>query len=104
MYILRKPFLLLPYRMIDQSPRVPKYRYLYETLRRQITQGEFRAGDLLPSEKDLRLQYELTKPTIRQALDLLLQDGYIRKHQGKGSIVKPLPLGSRRHVDCGAHR
>ena len=79
--------------MIDQSPRIPKYRYLYETLRRQITQGEFRAGDLLPSEKDLRLQYELTKPTIRQALDLLLQDGYIRKHQGKGSIVKPLPLG-----------
>ena len=79
--------------MIDPSPRIPKYRYLYETLRRQITQGEFRAGDLLPSEKDLRLQYELTKPTIRQALDLLLQDGYIRKHQGKGSIVKPLPLG-----------
>jgi len=77
----------------DSTSRPLQYRYLYEVLRRQITQGEFKAGDLLPSEKDLYLQYKLTKPTIRQALSLLVQDGYIRKHQGKGSIVKPLPLG-----------
>lgn len=79
--------------MIDRSSRIPQYRYLYEILRRQITQGDFRAGDLLPSEKDLQLQHKLTQPTIRQALALLVQDGYIRKHQGKGSIVKALPLG-----------
>ena len=33
----------------------------------------------------------MTRPTVRQALSTLANDGYIRKHQGKGSIVHHLP-------------
>ncbi|MFD1140725.1 GntR family transcriptional regulator [Larkinella insperata] len=79
--------------MTDRPTRIPQYQYLYESLRQQIIRGDFKAGDLLPSEKDLQNQFRLTQPTIRQALGLLVQDGYIRKHQGKGSIVQPLPIG-----------
>lgn len=50
-------------------------------------------GDLLPSESVLQQQYRLTQPTIRQALLLLVQEGYIKKHQGKGSIVQAIPIG-----------
>ena len=35
--------------------------------------------------------YGMTRPTVRQALSTLANDGYIRKHQGKGSIVHHLP-------------
>lgn len=79
--------------MIDQPSRIPQYRYLYELLRQDIIRGVFKVGDLLPSESVLQQQYRLTQPTIRQALLLLVQEGYIKKHQGKGSIVQAIPIG-----------
>ena len=79
--------------MGDQLNRIPQYQSLYETLRQDIIRGLFKAGDLLPSESVLQQQYRLTQPTIRQALSLLVQEGYIRKHQGKGSIVQAIPIG-----------
>ncbi|QHW00339.1 GntR family transcriptional regulator [Spirosoma endbachense] len=79
--------------MTDQPNRIPQYQYLYEMLRQDIIRGVFKAGDLLPSESVLQQQYRLTQPTIRQALSLLVQEGYIRKHQGKGSIVQAIPIG-----------
>ncbi|NJK96430.1 MAG: GntR family transcriptional regulator, partial [Bacteroidales bacterium] len=78
--------------MTEQSP-IPHYRRLYETLRKQIVDGTFKEGDLLPSENDLCAQYNLTRPTVRHALDTLLNAGMIRKHKGKGSIVNSLPIG-----------
>lgn len=71
---------------------VPQYRRLYEILRKHIINGIYKEGDLLPSENELCQLYGLTRPTIRQALAKLEGDGYIVKHQGKGSIVHRLPL------------
>ncbi len=79
--------------MATKAIKVPQYRQLYETLRKQITGGVYHAGDILPSEKELFLTHSVTQPTIRQALAMLVNDGYIKKHQGKGSIVKELPKG-----------
>ena len=79
--------------MTNKSAKIPQYRQLYETLRKQIIKGVYKAGDLLPSEHELFLAHAVTQPTIRQALALLVNDGYIKKHQGKGSIVQELPKG-----------
>lgn len=49
--------------------------------------GVYREGDLLPSENELCKLYRMTRPTVRQSLAALAHDGFIRKHQGKGSIV-----------------
>jgi GntR family transcriptional regulator/GntR family frlABCD operon transcriptional regulator len=70
---------------------VPQYRRLYEILRKHITEGVYKEGDLLPSENELCQLYSLTRPTVRQSLSCLANDGYIRKHQGKGSIVQHPP-------------
>jgi len=70
----------------------PRYRKLYEILRRHITGNVYREGDLLPSENELCRIYGMTRPTVRQALGCLANDGFIRKHQGKGSIVRKAPL------------
>jgi DNA-binding GntR family transcriptional regulator len=67
---------------------VHQYRKLYEILRKHITDGIYREGDLLPSENELCKLYGMTRPTVRQSLSCLANDGYIRKHQGKGSIVQ----------------
>ncbi len=69
----------------------PAYKIVYEKLRRQIVDGVFKEGYLLPSENDLVKTYKITRPTIRKALDMLVNEGYIVKHQGKGSIVRTEP-------------
>jgi GntR family transcriptional regulator/GntR family frlABCD operon transcriptional regulator len=70
---------------------IPQYRRLYEVLRKHILDGVYRENDLLPSENELCQLYGMTRPTVRQALSTLSNDGFITKHQGKGSIVHHLP-------------
>jgi DNA-binding GntR family transcriptional regulator len=70
---------------------IHQYRRLYEMLRKQIVDGIYKEGDLLPSENELCKLYGMTRPTVRQSLSSLANGGYIRKHQGKGSIVHQLP-------------
>jgi DNA-binding GntR family transcriptional regulator len=74
-------------------PKIPAYRKVYETLRRHIQEEVHKQGTLLPSENDLCLLYHVTRPTIRKALDALVNEGYIKKHQGKGSVVMGIPKG-----------
>lgn len=70
---------------------LPRYRTLYQTLRKHILEGVYKEGDLLPSENELCRIYCMTRPTVRQALAALAAGGLIRKHQGKGSIVHQMP-------------
>lgn len=70
---------------------IPQYRKLYELLRKHIEKGVYTEGDLLPSENELSAVYEMTRPTVRHALDNLVRDGLIFKKQGKGSIVRKPP-------------
>ncbi len=71
----------------------PQYRKLYEKLRTLIEEGTYSRGDLLPSENELCAAHHLTRPTVRKALDMLVNDGFIIRHQGKGSIVEGQPKG-----------
>jgi len=73
--------------------KIPQYKKVYELLRKHIEDGIYEEGDLLPSENDLCKTYNLTRPTVRHALDALVNEGYITKQQGKGSIVHRLPQG-----------
>ena len=70
---------------------IPQYRRLYEILKKHILDNVYKEEDLLPSENELCQLYGMTRPTVRQALSSLANDGYIIKHQGKGSIVHHLP-------------
>lgn len=64
-----------------------KFFDIYMDLRKKIEHAEFETGSLLPSEKTLSDHYHVSRETIRKALALLLEGGYIQKKQGKGSIV-----------------
>ena len=71
----------------------PQYKQIYEDLRSQIAEGIYVSGDLLPSEHELCLRYNVARLTIRRSLEQLVSDGFIIRHQGKGSIVKGAPKG-----------
>ncbi|GAE92097.1 trehalose operon transcriptional repressor [Gracilibacillus boraciitolerans JCM 21714] len=64
-----------------------KYLVIYQEMVKQIEQGNFHPNQFLPSEHDLTDKFETSRETIRKALNLLAQNGYIQKIRGKGSMV-----------------
>lgn len=73
--------------------QIPQYLVVYETLRKHIEKGLYNEGDILPSEHDLCAVHHVTRPTVRKALDMLANEGFIKKRQGLGSLVQKKPKG-----------
>ena len=78
--------------MIDPTDVIPKYYQLANILRQQIENGDFQPYDAIPSERQLEQRYNLSRPTIRQAIDLLSRQGYLFRVHGKGTFVSPPKL------------
>ncbi|RWZ58820.1 trehalose operon repressor [Halobacillus fulvus] len=64
-----------------------KFLLIYNDLVRAIQQGKFHPGETLPSEHELTDQFDTSRETVRKALNLLAQNGYIQKVRGKGSVI-----------------
>lgn len=64
-----------------------KYLSIYNEIAKQIKSGEILPNTLLPSENEMTDIYHTSRETIRKALNLLAQYGFIQKIRGKGSIV-----------------
>lgn len=64
-----------------------KFREIFLDLEQKIINKEYPPQTLLPSENQLIQIYNVSRETIRKALNLLKNAGYIQKKQGKGSIV-----------------
>jgi DNA-binding GntR family transcriptional regulator len=71
----------------SDSEKIPLYVPVYNALYSDIMSGVYPDGVQLPSEAMLTKEYQVSRHTLRQALTILTEDGLIRKHQGKGSIV-----------------
>ncbi len=72
---------------INRSSKLPYYQQLYEILRAKITRGEWKPGDLIPGEAELIEQYQISRNTARQVLDMLVNEGLIYRQRGRGSFV-----------------
>jgi GntR family transcriptional regulator len=64
----------------------PAVLRLRDLLRSEIVHDESE-GDLLPSEAELMVAHQASRSTVRQALDLLRQEGVIARRQGVGTVV-----------------
>lgn len=64
-----------------------KYLTVYEKLKQQITNGYYLIGDLLPAEPELQEMYNVSRITLRHAVKLLVEEGYVERIHGVGTIV-----------------
>lgn len=64
-----------------------KYLAIYSDIVEKIDKKILKNQEKLPSENELMAAYDVSRDTIRKALDLLSQEGYIQKIKGKGSFV-----------------
>jgi GntR family transcriptional regulator len=76
-----------PMAFLNPANKNPLYQQLYEILRAQIARRELKPGDTLPTEMELMAQYGAGRVTVRQALDLLVQDGLIYRERARGTFV-----------------
>lgn len=72
---------------IDRSSDVPLYLQVRNLLISRILDAEWNVGELLPAEQQLRLQFGVSRGTLRQALSELEREGYVRREQGRGTFV-----------------
>ena len=63
-----------------------KYYTLMEQLKEDILSGKIQAGEKLPSENELAAQFCISRHTVRKALSILENEGYITAQHGKGTF------------------
>lgn len=72
---------------IYRNSPVPRYHQLKEILRERIRSGEWKPGDLIPSERELSETYRISRMTARQAITDLVNEGVFYREQGRGTFV-----------------
>ncbi|PHK49471.1 PLP-dependent aminotransferase family protein [Staphylococcus edaphicus] len=76
------------------------YIELYENLKRQIIEGQYKSGDKFPSKRALGQHLSVSNTTIEHAYQFLLDEGYIYSKPRSGyfvSDIETLPIVNRRH-------
>jgi GntR family transcriptional regulator len=75
----------------ERAPRPtvfsPLYRQIKDLLVAGLGQGEWRPGELIPSEQDLALRFQVSQGTVRKAIDELAAENLLVRRQGKGTFV-----------------
>lgn len=74
--------------LLDPTSGEPIYKQLADRIESLIISGEIKPGKKLPSENELCLKYGVSRITVRQALNILVQKGLVYSVHGKGSFVK----------------
>ncbi len=78
--------------IVDPNDFLPRYYQLANILRERIVKGELAAQQSIPSERQLEEIYSVSRTTIRQAIDLLVRQGYLYREHGRGTFVSPQKL------------
>ncbi len=81
---------------LDRSfPPTPLYYQIASVLRDRLG-TTWKTGDLLPSEQDLAREFEVSVGTMRRAIQILVEEGHLSRHQGKGTVVRQPIFGMNR--------
>lgn len=66
----------------------PRYHQVYVTLRTWVRDGTYKAGDRIPTEPQLCEMFEVSRITVRKAIDNLCREGWLVRQQGRGTFVQ----------------
>lgn len=73
--------------MINKHSPLPIYYQLEQGIKEMIEKGQLQPGEMIPSEREWAETYEISRMTVRQAINNLVNDGYLVRKRGKGTFV-----------------
>jgi GntR family transcriptional regulator len=72
---------------VDRGSKEKLYVQIYSILIEKIDSGEWSPGTQIPTEDELCKIYDVSKVTVREAIQELVREGYLKRQQGKGTFV-----------------
>lgn len=100
--------LILTYQLIGYNistntyieTKMSEYNRLYNSLRNQILDGYYAAGQKLPPERQLCEDFEVSRITARHAIRLLQEQGLVERFQGRGTYIRNIKPQKVSIVNC----
>jgi GntR family transcriptional regulator len=77
---------------VNYRAGIPRYLQIADVIRHELRDE----GERIPSEHALCARFKVSRPTIRQALDVLVQEGRLYRHAGRGTFSTPAVGGDRK--------
>jgi GntR family transcriptional regulator len=77
---------------VNFRPGIPRYMQIADAIRRDLKSQ----GERIPSEHTLCAKFRVSRPTIRQALDVLVHEGRLYRHAGRGTFATAVDGNDRR--------
>ncbi len=91
--------------MTQKNNGQPLYRQVANDIRAAIRNGRYQPGDSIPTEPALGAMYGVSIGTIRQSVNILINEGMLAREQGRGtfvhSVVSPVTSGKTLHARIG---
>lgn len=73
----------------------PKYKQILKTVKKQIIDGKYPAGSMIPDQNTLARDFKTSRMTVKKALDMLAVEGFIYSKRGAGTFVKKNALAQK---------
>ncbi|SDK03666.1 GntR family transcriptional regulator [Sediminibacillus albus] len=73
--------------MVDKNSPLPIYYQLEEEIKQLINSEQLKPGELLPSEREYAEKHNISRMTVRQAINNLASEGLLFRQKGKGTFV-----------------
>lgn len=73
--------------MINKNSPVPIYHQLEEYIKQQIETGILKEEGVIPSEREYAQTFQISRMTVRQAINNLVANGYLQRQKGRGTFV-----------------
>lgn len=77
----------IPFERIDREVPIPLYYQIAQHLKNDIRQRGLHPGDLLGTEEEIQRSFQVSRATVRKALEELLEEGLVTRITGKGTYV-----------------
>ncbi len=65
----------------------PVYIQIHNEIKKAIEAGKWSVGDRIPSERELAVQFNVSRMTLRQAIQTLVEEGILERFVGSGTFV-----------------
>ena len=73
---------------VSEEYKVPKYYHIKQEIIKEIDNNTYKENETIPSERELMAVFDVSRITIRKAIDDLVKEGYLYRVHGKGTYVK----------------
>ena len=95
----------MPIRQLFKRSSVPLYVQIADLMRQRINRGQWSPGEQLPTLEALVEEFEVARLTIKQAMDVLSNEGLIVRERGRGTFASDAPRGDRSlHLETSLDR